>query len=272
MLIVATTLESDERMAALVLLSKLSMDREITLSIARSPLFTSDNLKTMFVQATHVETEESRVLLKLIRNVADNQPDLVRGFDPEIVTACVKNLERPPLVDVFAIANRGKMNSERAKYYVAQQPCVQVLFTILEKEQASPQLHLECVMFVSALVLYSAAAQTLGKRGIVDVLVRVFFKHLNDLDIQSQCLFAFFRLICHSETRAALLAHPEVIDVVLKHSTSKNAVLNGIAHSVLDAIVTFDRQSAERLKLPRFDAFNQEWLAAIASTETPSPD
>jgi hypothetical protein len=65
----------------------------------------------------------------------------------------------------------------------------------------------------------------------------------------------------------ALLGRPDVIDTVLKHSTSKNAVLNGIAHSVLDAIVTFDKLSAERLKLPRFDAFNQEWLAAIANPD-----
>jgi KaiC/GvpD/RAD55 family RecA-like ATPase len=122
-------------------------------------------------------------------------------------------------------------------------------------------------MFVSALVLYSAAAQALGKRGVVDRLVDVFFWHAADLDVQSQCLFAFFRIVCHADTRAALLAHQEVVDAVLRHSTSKNAVLNGIAHAVIDAIVTFDRQSADRLKLPRFDAFNQEWLAAIAASE-----
>jgi hypothetical protein len=272
MLIVATTIQCDERIAALIILSKLSLDREISLSIARSPLFTSENLKTMFVQATSAETEENRVLLKLIRNVADNQPDLVRGFDAEIVTACARNIDRPPLVDILAVANRGKMNSERAKFSVAQQPLVDVLFAVLGNERASPQLHLECAMFISALVLYSAAAQALGKRGIVDALVKVFFWHLDDLDIQAQCLFAFFRVICHSETRTALLAHPEVIDVVLKHSTAKNAVLNGIAHAVLDAIVTFDRQSAERLKGPRFDAFNHEWLAAIAAADAPPPE
>jgi hypothetical protein len=159
------------------------------------------------------------------------------------------------------------MNSERAKFYALQQPFIQILLLVLGNERALPQLHLECIMFVSSLVLYSAAAQGLGKHGIVDLLVKDFFWHADDLDVQSQCMFAFFRLVCHGDTRAALLAKREVIDTILKHSTSKNAVLNGIAHSVLDAIVTFDKQSAERLKLPRFDAFNQEWLAAITNPD-----
>jgi hypothetical protein len=47
--------------------------------------------------------------------------------------------------------------------------------------------------------------------------------------------------------------------------------VNGIAHAVLDAIVTFDRQSAEQLRMPRFDAFNQDWLAAIATLEARPP-
>jgi hypothetical protein len=102
-------------------------------------------------------------LLKLIRNVADNQPDLVRGFDLEIVEACTRHLNRPPLVDVLAVANRGEMNSERAKFCAAQQPLVHVFLAVLGNELVSPQLHLECVMFISAMVLYSAAAQALGK-------------------------------------------------------------------------------------------------------------
>jgi hypothetical protein len=127
-------------------------------------------------------------------------------------------------------------------------------------------------MFISAMVLYSAAAQSLGKQGIVERLISVFSWHADDLDVQSQCMFAFFRMISHADTRTALLAHRDVIDTVLKHSTSKNAIVNGIAHAVLDAIVTFDRQSAERLKLPRFDAFNQEWLAAISTSESLAPE
>jgi hypothetical protein len=267
MLIMAATNQSDYRVAALVILSKLSLDREISLSVAKSPIFTAENLKGMFVQATSIDSEETRLLLQLIRNIADNQPDLVRGFDDEIVAACLRNRDRPVFVHVMAIANRAKMNSERAKYYIAQTSFLQLLFDTLENDRIEPQLHLECVMFTSALVLYSTAAQVLGKRGIVDVLIKVFTRHANDMDIQSQCMFAFFRLTCHSETRAALLAHREIVGIVLKHSTSKNAVLNGIAHSLLDAMMTFDRQSADKLLMPRFDAFNQEWLSAIAALD-----
>jgi hypothetical protein len=272
MLITATTIDCDERMVALIILSKLSLDREISLSIGKSPLFTPENLKGMFANATTNDNEGTRILLTLISNVADNQPELVRGFDAEIAAACVQNRDQPILVEIFAIANRGKMNSDRAKFFIAQEAFVQVLFEVFANENAPPQLHLECVMFVSALVLYSAAAQALGKRGIVEIIIRVFLTHSEDLDVQAQALFVFFRLACHSETRAALLARPEVVELVIKDSISKNSVVNSIANSVLDAIVTFDRQSAERLRVPRFDAFNHEWLAGVASTDAVAPE
>jgi hypothetical protein len=117
MLIMATTVDCDERMVSLIILSKLSLDREISLAIGKSQLFNAENLKTMFVQATRTESEENTVLLKLIHNVADNQPDLVRGFDAEIVKACTQNLANPAILTrVLSIANCGKMNSERAKF------------------------------------------------------------------------------------------------------------------------------------------------------------
>jgi hypothetical protein len=125
-------------------------------------------------------------------------------------------------------------------------------------------------MFISSLILYSAAAQTLGKLGIVDLMVNLFFWHAQELDIQAQCLFGFYRLVCHADTRTTLLTHPEVVEAVIRHSASRNAIVNGMANAVIDAIVTFDRHAAERLKLPRFDAFNQEWLTAIANSEAQS--
>jgi hypothetical protein len=78
------------------------------------------------------------------------------------------------------------------------------------------------------------------------------------LDVQSLCLFAFFKTLGQADRRAASLAHQEIVDAVFTNSTSMNAVLNGIAHAVIDAIMTFDRQSADKLKLLCFDAFDQE--------------
>jgi hypothetical protein len=264
MLILATTKEWQERILALMILSKFSLDRIISMQIARSPLFTTERLRQMFVDATTVQSEANQILLQPIRNVADNQPDLIRGFDEDIIAACARNSDRrDTLTNILAIANRAKMNSERAQFFANQKPFPALIVSILSGAETPPQLLLECIMVVAALVVYSAAAQVFQKLGVVDALAAVFSQYSGELDIQAQCMFAFYRAVCHSETRAKLLGRPAVIKAILKHSASKNAVLNAIAHSVIDAIVTFDPKSARALRAPRFDTFNQEWIQAI---------
>jgi hypothetical protein len=264
MLILSTTIVCDERMIALIVLSKLSLDKECSLMIARSPLFTTDNIKSMFLHATTAFNDDGRILLALLRNVADNQADLIRGFDAEIIAACEQNSEKVEiLIDVLAIANRSRMTSDRAKLISGQLPFLKLILALLADERGHPQVHLECVMFVGSLVLYAAAAQVLGGLGIVERLARVFAWHCDNLDIQAQCMFAFCRLISHAQTRVALLARTEIIDAALRLSTARNAVMNQIANAVIEAIFVFDKDAAERLKLPRFDHFNHEWLAAM---------
>jgi hypothetical protein len=264
LLISASTTDCEERLISLIVLSKLSLDKEIAGTIARSPLFTTENLIRMFNHATQGQSGENRALLKLIRNIADCQPELIKGFDNDVIAACGRNTEHQDcLADIFAVANRATMNGTRAKYFVSQAPLVQLMVSIIGNSQSLPQLQLECVMLIASLVLYSPCAQELQKVGIVDRLVVLFSNTPEELDLQTQCLFAFYRLVCHSATRTALLKHEEIVDLVIRHSRSHNAVLNGIANSVLDALVTFDRTFADTLRLPRFDAFNLEWIQAV---------
>lgn len=264
LLIASTTSNCEERMIALVILMKLSMDKECALTIAKSPVFTTQNLKTMFVQATQKQTNENKILLKLIRNVADNQPDLVSGFDGEIITACVGNASnQDALCDIFAVSSRAKMTSDRAKFFTGDKKFVKLILQILSNQRSIAQLHLECVMFVSSVVLYSAPAGVLGKENIVDRIVDVFMWHEDDIDMETQCLFAFYHFICHTATRNALISHQEIVDKIIQDSASKNHVLKSIANSVLEALVTFDKEWSDKIRRPRFIAFNQEWLQAI---------
>lgn len=268
MLITASTTDCEEKVIALVVLMKLSLDRECALTISTSSLLTSENLKIMFVTATTSSSsatkKDGRILLKLIRNVAYNQPNLVSGFDQEIVNACKVNANNlDMLCDIIAVASRAKINSDRAKFFTNNDEFVQTIASILHNRNVQPQLHLECIMLVSSFVLYSAPAQKLGKFKIVDLVVNVFLWHQNEYDIQTQCLYTFYRFVCHTDSRTALISHPEIVDAIIQHSASKNPVLNGIANAVLDALVTFDKTYADKIKGPRFDAFNQEWLKEI---------
>ena len=263
MLIAATTMKCEERMIALVILSKISMDKECAQTIAKSSVFTVENLRGMFVQATEKQTKENIVLLKMIRNVADNQPTLIDGFDQEIVKACLKNSSNMEMLcDIFAISSRAKMTSARAKFFTGIKEFVAIIVSVLSNKRSMAQLQLECVMFVSSVVLYSEPAKTLGPQ-IVDRVVDVFLWNPDDLDIQVQCLFAFCRFICHGDSRHRLIGHKEIVDTVIAHSASRNAVVSSIANSVLESLVTFDKEWKEKIKRPRYMAFNQEWIRAV---------
>jgi hypothetical protein len=217
----------------------------------------------MFVQATERQTPENKILLKMIRNIADNQSSFVEGFDNEIIQATVNNGQNlDVLSDVFSISSRGKMSSARAKFFTAEKRFVLLLTQILSNRRALPQLHLECVMFVSSVILYSEPAKILGAQ-IVAGIVNVFSWYPEDLDIQTQCMFAFYRFICHTESRAALVNRPGIVETVIQHTASQNTIVSDMANSVLEVLTCFEREWRERIKRPRYMAFNQQWLRAL---------
>jgi hypothetical protein len=117
-------------------------------------------------------------------------------------------------------------------------------------------------MFVSSVILYSEPAKILGGP-IVDGVVKVFTWSPDDLDIQTQCLFAFYRFICHTDSRSALVGSPGIVEAIIRHSSSRNPVLSGMANSVLEVLVTIEKEWSERIKRPRYMAFNDEWIRAL---------
>lgn len=264
LLIHAATISNQDHVIALVVLMRLSTDMKCSQMIAQSPIFTPQNVRQMFVDAANHTSGDSAILLHLIRNIADNQPKLVTGFDDAIIDACINNKDdMEALTDIFAILSRAKMDSSRAKYFVSRKPFVSLVVGILSNRNSLPQLQLEVVMFVSSVVLFSAPAHDLEEQNIVQHVVSVFLQFIDDLDIQTQCLFCFYRFVCHTDTRKSLIAHSEIINAIIKHSGSKNAVLSQIANSVLDFLVTFDKEWAEKIRKPRFEAFNWEWISII---------
>jgi hypothetical protein len=131
---------------------------------------------------------------------------------------------------------------------------------VLSSKSYPAQLRLEAVICVSAFVLFSAPCTTLLSKNIVDHVVGIFKAYPDDLDVQTQCLFCFYRLICHSTSRKSLVAHREIVNAIVQHTSSRNPVVVDMANSVLDTLVTFDASWQEIIKQPRFVAFNHEWL------------
>ena len=261
MLIASASEKCPERIIALVVLMKLTNDKDVAAKIANSPIFTKDNVKSMFIQATSDINDENRILLKLIRNVSNNNPALIEGFDEEIVAATEKNKRQyDNLIDIVAVANRSEIDSPRSKFFIGKTSFISILIACLNDTKAPAQLHLEIIMFFSSLTLFSSPAKELEKQGIVPLTVRIFLNSQDDLDLQTQCLFAFYRFIIHGETRKALISHQEIVDVTIQHSASSNSVLADMASHVLDALVTFDKEWADKIRLPRFLAYNQDWL------------
>jgi hypothetical protein len=98
---------------------------------------------------------------------------------------------------------------------------------------------------------------------MVDGVVNVFTYNPSDLDIQTHCLFAFYRFACHTDSRSALIGGLGIVDAIIRHSSSWNPVLSGMANSVLEVLVIIEREWSERIKRPRYMAFNDEWNRAL---------
>jgi hypothetical protein len=103
--------------------------------------------------------------------------------------------------------------------------------------------------------------------GIVELVAERFLARPEDLDTQTQCLYAFHRFACHAGPRAELLKNPEVSERIVTLAASPNAVVNKTANAVIDALDSFDAKIGAMLRGPRFDAFNREWLDAVAPLE-----
>lgn len=260
-LISATTTNCEERLIALTILMKLSMDKECAETISKSSVFTTANIRNMFVQATTKQSQENKILLKLIRNIADTQPQLIEGFDEDIIKASINNARNmDALCDIFAVASRAKMTNQRAIFFTSKSEFVSLLIQILSNRNARPQLHLECVMLITSVLLFKEPAKIVLAAKVVDKIVNVFRWYTDDIDIQIQCMFNFYRLIIHSDSRVELLKNDDVIDMIIKYSASRNAVMNSIANTILEALEIFDKKTAQKIKFPRFEAFNEEWL------------
>jgi hypothetical protein len=255
------TVVGETRGTALGALVKLSLDRECALLLARSPIFTTERLISMFLEATSSLSSENLALLKLIRNVADYQPELVIGFDTEIITSCIQNKDRQELLcDVLAVANRAKMTGERAIQLTQHPGFIQLIVGVLKSDRVMPQIHLESIMFISSVVVFPEAVQQLMALDVVTLLLLVMSRYPEDLDIQTQALFAFYRMTYCPESRGSVVRNKKILDAALVCAASKNAVINQAANLMLDAAAALDPKCAGVLKLPRFDAFNQEWM------------
>lgn len=262
MLIRSASTPSPSRTVSLIILMKLTQDPQVNEQISKSTIFSAQNVKSMFVQATTSASDEAPMILKLIRNVADGHPQLINGFDDAIIAACERNRRNmDSLCDIIAVLNRIQMDSTRSKTFTSNSSFLSLLSTLLKDPRSPSQLLLEIVMFISSVALFSSPAKEIQKNNMVDGVVNVFRLNPNDLDVQTQCMFAFYRFIIHGETRKSLLECDDVIDTVISHFSSKNQVVSEMAGHVLDALVTFSKEHVDIIRLPRFVAYNNEWLS-----------
>jgi hypothetical protein len=70
---------AEDRLLALILLGRLSADRECARTITAAAKFTQENVRSMFAQATQRQSPENGLILRMLRNVAEPQPGLAEG-------------------------------------------------------------------------------------------------------------------------------------------------------------------------------------------------
>jgi hypothetical protein len=257
-----------ERPMAQAVLAHLSLDRQCALTIGRSRMFASASLRGMFIDATAQDGPANHLILRLIRNVAEFQPELATGFDDELISSClVPGRAQGELLSILSVANRVKMSSERAKYFTSHRRFMDLLARALWNKAVNAQLHLEVIIFIAAVCLFSDAAKAVLDCGIVAAVAARFLARPDDLDTEVQCLFAFHRFACHAGTRAELLKETNILEAIVRLAASTNAIVNRTANAVIEVIISFDSRMAAKMQGPRFDSFNSEWLEAVADVQ-----
>ena len=116
-------------------------------------------------------------------------------------------------------------------------------------------------MLIGSIVLYSQVSAVFGGNTI-NILCSLFEKQNND-DFAVQIMFAFLRFSCHGETRIALLTYiksSKLLEMIVKYSGSQNQEISSVANCLLEVLCGFDNSLQEKIKGPRFIAYNEAWL------------
>jgi hypothetical protein len=259
-LITTATTACQEQGMSRVVLAKLSLDGEFAGKIAQSPLFTPENLRSIIAG-------EDGSLLRMVRNVVEVRPELIRGLETELITAGIAaGRDQTRLSDLLSIMNCTLVTEEAAQTLFAKKQLVQLLIDVLKSRNAPPQLYLEVVMFLSGVCLTEDIADTMHRLGIVDLLMNVFLTCRDDMEIQVQCLFAFYRLMPYDQPRGRMMKRVEIFPVIAQLAISPSQVVSRIGWALIEAIEVFDPQLSARLRLPMFDSFNEEWMQATHQT------
>jgi hypothetical protein len=267
MLAEAVRLSGEEKLFAVAVLQRLSNDPECAAIASRCPVFAGGGLKGLFLEAVSMPPE-SGSFLSLIRNLAEASPELVVGFDGEIVAACLgcqKNREF--LRDLIAIASRSQMSPERARSFVRAQGFVQLLCRFVQTQGIGEQAMLDAAVLLSSLMMVADEEGVKVNLDLVTLVGRILLSHRADCGVQTQCMFTLARLTYHTGMRDRIFREPALLDAIVEASASKDAALKNAGTLVLDAGSCFSPEVREYLKRPRFDRFNSDWIQAMSSKE-----
>jgi hypothetical protein len=265
-IISAAVSSSEERLMSRFLLARLSFYHQCASEIAHSPLFTTESLRSIIVNDFSSANDEDAILLSLVRNVAEIQPELIRGLEPELLTASIRvQGDDERLADVLSVVNCAVITPESAELLLSSQPLFQRLIDALRNRKCTSQLQLEIVMFIAAVAVTEEIVILSQRFGIMDLLIDLFLGYQDDLEMQTQCLFAFYRLIPYDEPRVRLLRRSEIFPIVARLALSNSSNVSGISYALVDAIELFDKNMALQLRFTMFDAFNAEWMEAIGN-------
>jgi hypothetical protein len=163
---------------------------------------------------------------------------------------------------VLSIVNCAKVTPEGARAMIGAAPVVQILIDTL-RNSSKTLLHIEIVSFFSTVCVSDEVANNLNRLGIVDLLVNTILSCPDDVDMQVQCLFAFYRMMPYDDPRVRLLRRTEIFPVIARAASSQNEGVSRIGCELVEAIEVFDPGLAENLRFPIFDTFNGEWIEAI---------
>ncbi|OWZ19116.1 Kinesin [Phytophthora megakarya] len=245
--------------------------------------------------ATRVFRTRDPLLMKVIRNIAlwsyTLQEDLVsdkaykyRGmwapFVVPFIELCINADNHDFSIEVLATLANLTPNDLPSKTswdrLVTDHSLIPLISKLLVPGFSQDDMILEVVLFVSTLALEPRCVPLLSSSRIVRTLLSLFQEKQHDNELTLQLLYAFYRLLRHTDTFEEILFGVGFVPDLLLAADAPNIEVRRMCDVLMDLILDYDLSDAgtigdfgHLIRQRRFEIHNAEYLEMI-HTETQS--
>mmetsp|Transcript_18844 Transcript_18844/g.45016 ORF Transcript_18844/g.45016 Transcript_18844/m.45016 type:complete len:791 (+) Transcript_18844:200-2572(+) len=229
------------------------------------------NLERLVQRAFETRDE---LLFKVVRNISQQEVDIKRMF-AKYMEPLVQLLKAPGTsVDLFVevLGTLANLNIPEFNFdeLIEKHELLNFIAEAAQQGVVDDDILLEIVIFVATLCT-EATAHKLVQSGLVTKMYNLMSEKKEDDEFVLQIVYTFHKLLMFGPTKDELLENTSVIFYLVDLLQDTNKEVRKTASKALDVVQDTNEEWATKLRLIKFETYNQEWLHVIESIEGGSP-